>query len=65
MDRMKTKHQLGHVVVASGAGRIVCSCGWQSRVSDDGHMFLADYVSGWDIEAEGYVHLKSWEEVNA
>ena len=27
------------VPVASGAGRIVCSCGWKSGVEDDGDMF--------------------------
>ena len=35
-----TQHTGTLVVVANGAGRIKCSCGWQSEVHDDGMMFI-------------------------
>lgn len=32
-------HTATSIPVASGAGYVQCSCGWQSRVEDDGDMF--------------------------
>ena len=32
-------HEPIYVPVASGAGRIDCTCGWRGKVQDDGHMF--------------------------
>lgn len=36
-------HEPKYVTVANGAGRVVCSCGWSSRVQDDGLMFVDSY----------------------
>lgn len=35
----QSSHTPVHVTVASGAGYIRCSCGWRSKVEDDGDMY--------------------------
>lgn len=54
--RRSLSHHLRIVPVASGAGRGMCSCGWHSRVSDDGRMYAPDYYSSADIERDWRDH---------
>jgi hypothetical protein len=65
---MGTDHIRKDVAVASGAGRIVCSCGWRSSVRDDGYMYeplsipslgqgRGAVMRNPDIEAEWHRHI--------
>jgi hypothetical protein len=49
-------HTLTLVPVASGAGRGECSCGWRSRVSDDGQMSSPDFYTADNIRADWREH---------
>jgi hypothetical protein len=53
------QHVCKPVPVAPGAGRLVCSCGWESRVSDDGGMFAANWYSPNDQTTDWLEHVKS------
>jgi hypothetical protein len=46
-------HEPTRVPVASGAGRVVCSCGWTSGVQDDGSTFSESYdaMKDWKVHA--------------
>ena len=52
---MSATHNPSFHPVASGAGRIVCSCGWRSRVQDDGYMFDPGHI---DVNHEFAEHLR-------
>lgn len=46
------KHEAKRVPVASGAGYIQCSCGWRSKVEDDGNMYdLPRYSAKADFQS--------------
>ena len=50
-----TPHIPTPVPVASGAGYIKCSCGWQSKVENDGDMFEPERYCSKDAFL---IHLK-------
>lgn len=42
---VKPRHARTDLTVANGAGRVVCSCGWQSPVIQDADMYDPAYLS--------------------
>lgn len=58
MNREHQQHTVRFITVASGAGRAECSCGWRSRVSDDGDMFMDDYYSRADVSRDAAIHVE-------
>ena len=45
--------------MASGGGRGVCTCGWQSPVSDDGGMFGEGFYGADHIKGDWLAHVEA------